>query len=247
MLSRLAGIVEETEKHYENYMFFKIYRLVYNFCVYEISSLYLDILKDRLYTFGTNSFERRSCQTVLYEILKALLKLLAPILSFTTEEAYRELCPDSGSIHTSLLEWDEDKLEAWKTKDLDDKWEKLLKVREEVLKVLEAKRAAGEIGSSLEARVLLYSDKENFAGFLKENASLLPAFFIVSEVDISEAKEKDSHKCDTLPLWISAEKAEGKKCQRCWNYSLTVGQEKGHEDICLRCLRVIQKMHTKEE
>ena len=241
MLSRLAALIEETEKNYKDYMFYKIYRSIYNFCVYEISSLYLDVLKDRLYTFGKDSLERRSCQSVLYEVLIALLKLLAPILAFTTEEAYKALCPDGESIHQSLWHWEAKTLKKWKSKALDKKWLRLLEIRQEVLKALETKRISNEIGSPLEAKVTLYSKKGELQKFLKGNLKTLPALFITSQVKISDSEPKSSNKCEGLPLYVSVEKADGKKCNRCWNYSETVGENKEFSDICTRCVEVIRK------
>ena len=244
MLSRLARLIEEADENYRDYTFYKIFRSAYNFCVYEISSLYLDILKDRLYTFGKGSPERRSCQTVLHEILIALLKILAPILSFTTEEAWQALKSKEKSIHLSSWHWKDKALKKWKDKTLDEKWSRLLGVREEVLKALEAKRISNEIGSSLDAKVILYSDKNDLKAFLKENAKTLPAFLISSQVEISDSMNKNLAKSENLPLWVSVETADGMKCQRCWNYSGTVGSNKDFRDICSRCAGVIGNAKT---
>ena len=247
MLSRLAAVIEETEENYKNYAFYKIFRILYNFCVYEISSLYLDILKDRLYTFGKDSRQRRSCQSVLYEVLTALLKLLAPILAFTTEEAYQALHPEGGSIHLDRYHWTKEQLAKWKNKALDEKWSRLLRIREEVLKVLEAKRISSEIGSSLQAKVFLYTDNSELKEFLEENKKDLPQFFITSQVEITDSKIDSAVKCSDMPLWISAGKADGAKCMRCWNYSQTVGEDREFTDICKRCARAVRNEGGKEE
>ena len=241
MLSRLAGVIEEAEKNYNEFMFYKIFRSLYNFCVYEISSLYLDILKDRLYTFGKNSAERRSCQTVLYEILTALLGLLAPILPFTADEAYRALYPGARSVHLEKWRWQAADLKKWKNKHLDGKWARLLEVREEVLKSLEKKRIANEIGSPLEAKVLLYTDNKGLAKILKEKERYLPALFITSQVEIGERIPPSSEKGEDLPLWVAVSEADGAKCQRCWNYRDSVGKDKEFKDICARCANVVRK------
>ncbi len=242
MLSRLAQLIEESEKNYREFRFYRIFRSVYTFCVYEISSVYLDILKDRLYTFAKDSIERRSSQTALYEILLALLKILAPILPFTTEEAYKTLCPNAESIHLALWAADDAKLNSWLDKKLDEKWSRILAIREEVLGVLEEKRIARKLGSSLEAKVILYTDNNDFKEFLKENARDLPAVFITSQVKIADRKTEGSKKSRNFPLWITVEKADGRKCNRCWNYSETVGGDKEFSDICARCLNVIRNM-----
>ena len=241
MLSKLSEIIEEAEKDYSEYKFYKIFRAAYNFCVYEISSLYLDILKDRLYTFKKDALERRSCQTVLYETLIALLKILAPILSFTTEEAYQVLFPGGDeSIHLERWHWTDQILKKWKNAALDKKWTRLLELREEVLKALEAKRISSEIHSSLEAKIVLYTDKAEFRKFLEENIRDLPAFFITSQVELTDTPG-EAKKVDTSSLWISVEKASGEKCNRCWNYSNSVGSDKEFKDICQRCVNVIRE------
>lgn len=232
MLSRLAALIEDAEKDYHSYGFYRIFRYVYNFCVYEISSLYLDVLKDRLYTLGKESFERRSAQTVLYELLTALLKILAPILPFTAEEAWKTLQPGSGSVHLSLWDWKKETLRGWKNEKLDEKWARLLSVREEVLKALEEARVSGEIGSGQEARVTLSADKDNFRIFLEENKNNLAALCIVSQLEVSTGD---------FPLRISIEKANGKKCMRCWNYTESVGTGTGFTDICARCAKVVRE------
>lgn len=246
MLSRLAGIIEEAENYYSNYMFYRMFRSIYDFCVYEISSLYLDILKDRLYTSGKNSLERRSGQTVLYEILIALLKILAPILSFTIDEAWQALYQGEESVHLSSWHWNAGTLKKWKDAALDEKWSNLLGVREEVLKALEAQRISNVIGSSLEAKVILYTDKNKFKKILKDNAKILPELFITSQVEISDSEIKDSKKSEGLPLWLSVKKADGAKCNRCWNYSETVGSDGEFGDICSKCINVVKKEGAKD-
>lgn len=242
MLSRLSGIIEEAENNYENYTIYKVFHCLYNFCVYEISSLYLDILKDRLYTFGKDSVERRSCQTVLYEILMALLKLFAPILSFTTEEVWTLLNPQGESIHLTEWHWDKETLKKWKDEKLNDKWQQLIAVREEVLKALEEKRGKDEIGSSLEAKVILFTDNSDLKKLLTENVKILPELFITSQVEISENALETSGKSDKIPLSIAVVKASGIKCTRCWNYRVDVGSDKEFIDICSRCADVVQNL-----
>ena len=241
MLSRLAGVICEADKNYSSYSFYRVFRSVYNFCTYEISSLYLDILKDRLYTFDENSKCRRSCQTVMYEILTALLGILAPILSFTAEEAEGSLRPDGKSVHRGLWRWDSGVLAGWKNKALDEKWQRLLGIREVVLKAIEEKRISGEIGSSLEARVVLYSEKAELKKFLEENAQNLPSLFITSQVEISDKMALGAKREGAMPLYIFVEKAKGEKCKRCWNYSGTVGVDKQFNDLCERCAGVVER------
>lgn len=243
ILSRVSLLIKAAKESYQNFAFHRVFRLFYNFCVYEISSFYLDVLKDRLYTFYKDSKERKSCQTALFEVLLALLKVLAPIIPFTTEEAWQHLSvKKEKSIHQTIWHWTDKILESWHDEKLDNKWQRLLELREEVLKAMELKRMERNIGSSLEARVILYTDKEDFLSFLKENESKLTALFITSEAKVSSDKLKDGFRSEKLPLWISVERAHGSKCQRCWNYNETVGMHKEFVDICSRCIDVISKI-----
>ncbi|MFH1380815.1 MAG: isoleucine--tRNA ligase [Candidatus Omnitrophota bacterium] len=241
MLSRLGHLIAATEKNYSEYMFYKIFRALYNFCIYEISSLYLDILKDRLYTFAKDSKARRSAQTVLFEIFNALTKLLAPILSFTTEEAYAALGRENESIHQSQWDWNEDTLKKWQDNALDEKWGRLLQIREEVLKALEQKRISGLIGSGLESKIILYADKELLGKFLKENEKNLTTLLMTSKTEVSESEPEDAVKFSELQLWVAVKKADGEKCPRCWNYRTTVGRNKEFPELCQRCADVIKQ------
>lgn len=231
VLSRLAALIEESAKNYDAFAFHKVYRDVYNFCVYEISSVYLDILKDRMYTFKARSHERRSGQTAMYELLAALLKIMAPLLSITTDEAwsYLKLEGKSESIH--LESWPDESYKKWIDKDIDEKWAGLISIREIVVKKLEDKRQAGEIGSSLEAKVTLATSGKNYKQILNDNKNMLRYLFIVSGVEL-----KDS---PGTGLMIDIEKASGAKCQRCWNYSELVGSSKEHPTLCERCVKAI--------
>ena len=212
---------------------------MYNFCVSEISSLYLDVSKDRLYTFAKDSKERRASQTVLHEVLKALLRILAPILAFTTEEVHKVLDPEGKSIHLEKWDWKEKDLAGWKSVELNKKWDTLLLVREEVLKSLEEKRAKEDIGSSLEAKAVLYTEKEEIKKLLQDSKDELPTLFITSQVEISDKPIENANKSSALSLHVAIESADGKKCVRCWNYSPSVGSDKEFNDICSRCKDVV--------
>ena len=129
---------------------------------------------------------------------------------------------------------------------LDKKWSNLLEVREEVLKALETQRISDIIGSSLEAKVILYTDRDEFKKILEDNVKILPELFITSQVEISNSLIKDSKKSESLPLWISVKKADGAKCNRCWNYSETVGADGEFGDICSKCVDVVRKEGAKD-
>jgi isoleucyl-tRNA synthetase len=240
ILSRLSGLINETEKNYDAFEFHKVYRDIYGFCVYEVSSVYLDILKDRMYTFKADSRERRSGQTAMYELLTGILKIMAPILAVTTDEAwsYLKRKDQAGSIH--LESWPQSDHDSLFDEALNDKWAKLIAVREAVLKRLEDKRQKNEIGSSLEARVIIYTEDKEYKKLLKENANILRCLFIVSQAEFTEGSAMEGEIDSALPIAIHIEKAHGTKCQRCWNYSGQVGAFKDHPTLCERCVKAVE-------
>jgi isoleucyl-tRNA synthetase len=232
-LSRLASLIKATDKSYGSFEFHTIYRVVYDFCTIELSSFYLDILKDRLYTFRSNGTQRRSAQTALYEILSALLKITAPILVFTSEEAWGCLAKkahEPEDVH--LADWPDVKPQ-WQNKALDARWSQLLAVRELVLKALEEKRAQDLIGNSLEAKVTLFVGNQEHFDLLNDYTEHLSSIFIVSQAELKKTN-------DDSDVRVVVEKADGKKCPRCWNYSKTVGENTTHPDICQRCIEAIR-------
>ncbi|MFA6141765.1 MAG: isoleucine--tRNA ligase [Candidatus Omnitrophota bacterium] len=239
VLSKLSGLIRQVEGHYDSYEFHKIYRDVYNFCVYEISSVYLDILKDRMYTFKSDSLERRSGQTAMFEILTSLLKIMAPILAMTTDEAWACLKYEGKGDSVHLEEWPNANYEKLFDESLNEKWSRLIAVREAVLKKLEEKRGLGVIGSSLEARVTLSTDSADYKKLLSDNKDLLRYIFIVSQVELNDSPVKGGEALGGIPIAVYIEKAKGQKCQRCWNYSELVGANKDHPAICERCIKSI--------
>ncbi len=233
-LLRLGELIPKVRNAYEAYEFHTIFHALNNFCSVDLSAVYLDILKDRLYTFRKDAHERRSSQTVLYEILVALTKLMAPILSFTADELWRMLPetarknPDASSVHGVRFP---DPNPMWADEKLAQRWEKLLEIRVAVLASLEAQRRGKVIGSALEAKVVLKAD-ETMLAFLKPYEADLPALFIVSQVALEGGAKQG----------CSAEirKAEGDKCERCWNYRPAVGTFKDHPTLCDRCIEAIR-------
>jgi isoleucyl-tRNA synthetase len=207
-----------------------------------MSAFYLDILKDRLYTHATHSLSRRSAQTALWEILDAFTRLVAPILSFTSEEVYYAMYegrpPESraGSVHALLFP----KYEALPDEEyLLEEWEKLKDVRDVVLKSLEEVRQAGTIGNSLEAKVRIRASGETVA-LLRRHESDLRYVFIVSQVVVDEdpAAKEGPH--------IEVLKADGEKCERCWNYSVEVGKDTAYPSLCERCVPAIKEIANHE-
>jgi len=221
--------------------FHKVFHNLYNFCSVEMSAFYLDILKDRLYTFAKNSVERRAAQTVLYQILIDLVKLSAPIIVHTAEEVWSAIIhkgEDVPSIHlTTFPKYIADSI----NESLSQKWERLIAIRTDVAKELEKMRAAKLIGNSLETSVCLYTENEELRQFLKNYEKDLPMIFIVSEVKLDKKITNAVVKSELMnDLWIECKVSQHKKCERCWNYRESVGTNEEHPLICDRCVTAIQ-------
>ena len=230
MLAKLMRLYEEVITCYDDYSFYKVCQKVFNFCNLDLSSFYLDILKDRLYTFSRCSPARKSAQFVLYQILDVLLKLVAPILSFTAEEAYLiwgRAEESGGSIF--LSSFTKEYPQQWSDPEILKRWERLFSLREGVLKEIEKKREEGVIGSSLEASVLVRCQGADYT-FYKKYQSIFNEVFIVSSALIEEGD-----------FAILVEKAKGKKCMRCWNWSDSVGEDLEYSDICNKCLKTLKE------
>jgi len=252
-MSRLQSFAGKVTSAYENFNFHEVFHAIHNFCVVDMSSFYLDVLKDRLYTFRADSLERRAAQWVLYQILSTMTRLMAPILSFTAEEVWQSMGQRAEGREESIFlapfpEVDERHL----NRELEKKWERLLLVRDEVNKALETKRAEKVIGNSLEAKVILsvpdrkglraQGIEQSYKILINGYRDFLPTLFIVSAVEITDRKRDPSYKSTEIEgLEITVERAPGAKCQRCWNWSETVGTFKEAPEICDRCYNVIYR------
>lgn len=227
----LASLDEAARKvlnGYENYDFQTAYQTLYHFVTVTLSARYFDIIKDRLYIYAPNSLERRSAQTALYEITDKLCRLLAPILAFTADEAFENL-PNQKLASVHLAEFP--KLSGADNLKLLTDWERLFSIRDEVLKKLEEARNAKQIGSSLEAKVVLKADKETTM-FLLPYYENLRYVFIVSQVEVHEENE----------FGVEIQKAHGEKCERCWNYSARVGESEKYPTVCERCVSALSEI-----
>ncbi len=244
-LFRLYEVMEGIKAAYNDYEFPKVYKFIYSFCNEDLSSFYLDILKDRLYTFAHSSLERRSAQSVLFHILNHLVRALAPVLTFTAEEIYQRMPKDNNtreikSVH--LLDWIEIP-KQWMNPRIAEKFKALIEIRPFVSKGLDEKRRLGEIGSSLEAKVIFETASPQDLSHLGELEDILPTMFIVSQVEIRQVKDVPEGVSDSFAKTrIAIERAEGEKCSRCWNYSPWVGKDHKHPDLCQRCLKVIKQL-----
>ena len=233
-LGRLQKFIEQVTQYYEEFEYSKVYNATVKYCTTELSSVYLDIVKDRLYVEAKDSLYRRSAQTVLHYILEALVKILAPIIPFTTEEAYQEShLKKFESVH--LEYWPEVRKE-FTDETLLEEFQQLLLIRDDVLKALENTRANDVIGHSLDAHVMLEAKNEELKSLIAKYESMLEEFFIVSKVTITENLSGFNGQFTT----VFVERAEGQKCQRCWKRHPDTSKDEEHPETCPRCSAVLR-------
>jgi isoleucyl-tRNA synthetase len=240
-LHKLIGRVLEA---YRNYEFHTVYHAVHNFCTVDLSAFYLDVVKDRVYTSLPDSRERRAAQTVMYELVSSLVRILTPILAFTAEEIWRYIpkqTDDPVSVQLSDLP-------AVKTEyineELEKKWERILKIRDEISKALETARKNKVIGHSLDAHVKVFASRE-LAGFLQPLAGELATILIVSKAEIvfdNQVSAGIFTSEDVPGLGVGVAQAKGDKCERCWTYSEEVGKDGEHPAVCSHCLEVVKNL-----
>jgi isoleucyl-tRNA synthetase len=246
MLERTAELVTKCRDWYAGYDFHRVYHALHDFCVVDLSSFYYDVLKDRLYTKAARNKSRRSAQTAIWKITSALVRLIAPVLVFTSEEIWRYLPKargDQPSVHMALFP-DAESLVAEIDRQKKEAWEDLAKVRAAVLVKLEEARNAKAIGGSLEAKVSLFSRLPKLQSTLKAYAKQLPALFIVSQVEVLDAPPVSTPDGEPSDLGIVIGKAEGRKCERCWNYSIQVGENARYPTICERCSDALAEIES---
>lgn len=246
ILSQFQNLKKTTSENYEQYEFHSLYHDIHNFCTLNLSSFYLDIIKDRLYVLKPDSLSRRAAQTVLYMIINDLTRLIAPVLSFTAEEIWQALNTFNYQEESVfLVNWPEVN-HNFVQSELEQKWEKLLSIRKDVLKALEINRKDGLIGNALQAQVDLYTNDKALFDYLKEAEDKLEMLFIVSKVNVffsaKQPTEINVFQGEEMPeLFISIKVAPGGKCERCWCYSETVGNSNDYPDICAKCVSVLEK------
>jgi isoleucyl-tRNA synthetase len=223
LLSKLQRLIERVRESYESYSFHSIYHSIQNFCTVELSALYLDIIKDRMYVEKKDSVKRRASQTVVFDTLMALLRLSAPILSFTTEEMWSYVRPfvREDSVHLSAFpEADRAYVDA----GIEQEWEAIWRIREAVNKKIEEKRVEKVIGHPLDAKVVITAPPEDYA-VLGKLGDELKEVLIVSQTEVVSGSE----------LEISVVRAEGVKCERCWQYATDVETGGTYPNVCKRC------------
>ncbi|HXK58793.1 MAG TPA: isoleucine--tRNA ligase [Acidobacteriota bacterium] len=235
-LARLAQVARKVEEAYKRYEFHTVYHTLHNFCVVDLSSFYLDILKDRLYTAAPQSTARRAAQTALFRIADTLVRLLAPILPFTADEIWANLYKHGApfpSVHIGEFSREADR---FYDSELLVRWERFRELREQVSKVLEEARESKLIGNSLEAQVELRCGEKTYQ-FLSTFGPDLKFLLLVSQVVLVQDSEKGQ---DGLDIRVSL--AAGQKCERCWHYTTDVGSFEDYPTICGRCHQALEEM-----
>lgn len=233
-LHKLNKLIEEVTVSFENYEFYKYFQSLQNFAAVDLSSFYLDIVKDRLYTAGKKSLSRRACQTVLFENLMALVKILAPVMPHQAEDIWQNV-PEvqrGGLISILLSDWPVVN-EKWNNPQLEEDFTKILKSREVVSRAIEPLRADKKVGSSLEVAVWVKAEND---AILKANEKDLADIYIVSQANLAKEKPEDvlnEYVEDGYTVWVT--KARGEKCTRCWKY-----RELNSDGICPDCVEAIK-------
>ena len=245
MLRQTCAFAADVRTAYEEFAFHKIYHRLNHFCIVDLSAFYFDVLKDRLYIFAPKSQARRSAQTAIWRIGEALARLMAPIMTFTCEEVWQYLptVPSRGlSVHLAHFPGDPEILGTGTATATDAKsgeeWTTLRSVRDEVLKALEAARNIKLIGTGLEAHVAIAAADPVYS-VLNRHAAQLRYLFIVSAVTLTQGSGNG-----TGGLHVEVKKADGAKCERCWNYSTRVGEDKSYPTVCERCSAVLKELEA---
>ncbi|PKN52110.1 MAG: isoleucine--tRNA ligase [Deltaproteobacteria bacterium HGW-Deltaproteobacteria-13] len=236
-LHRLQEVIKRVTEAYENYQFHVVFYTLYNYCSVDLSALYLDVLKDRLYTNKAASQVRRSGQTTMFMILNAMTKLLAPILTFTAEEVWSAMPPwknKEESVHLAQFPKVSDK---YFNAELGERWKAMIDAKSEIAKAVEQARKEKIIGHSLDARITIAAPEKLralFAAHLED----LRALLIVSQLQLADEKDIAApfKSAEIEGLVVGVEKARGSKCERCWIYEESVGSDAEHPTVCARCL-----------
>jgi isoleucyl-tRNA synthetase len=252
-MSRLQGLVKKVTDAYERFDFHQVYHSLHNFCIVDMSAFYLDILKDRLYTFRSDSPERRAGQWVMHQIVSVMTRLMAPVLSFTAEEIW-VFIPGKKEESVFLSPFPAVD-ERFLDQRLEGRWAALISLRDEVNKAIEMKRQERFLGNSLEANVILYVEEGGrLQALLRDYSDFLTALFIVScaemrtgtvpegayKGEVSFEAESGADQVQREAVFILVERAPGKKCERCWNWSEAVGTFSDAPELCHRCYTTLK-------
>ena len=241
-LNKLEVLKRNVTESYDKYEFYNLFQGIHYFAAIDMSAFYLDIIKDRLYTEKKDSVARRAAQTVMYEVLMTLTKMVAPILSFTAEEIWENLPAEAREAESVFLaDWYVNN-DEYLNPELDEKWQQIIKLRKEVNKKLEKARQGENkiIGNSLDAKVSLYTEDNALKEFIKENLELLETVFIVSDIEVVDSCDDNFTAAEEIEnLKIKITHADGEKCERCWKYD-DLGTDPEHPTLCPRCTGVLK-------
>ena len=237
-MMRINEVVKTCREAYENFEYHIIFHAIHNFCVIDMSNFYLDVLKDRLYVEVKNSQTRRAAQTVIYKILDILTRLVSPILAYTADEIW-QFMPHTSDVDARRVVYNEiPEASAEADAEFMARWEKIHALREDAKKALEIARASKVIGSSLDAKLTLYADGEEYE-FANTVKDLLKTVFMVSEFELIKGNNGE-FKGDIEGVSFTAKHAEGEKCARCWSFTNDVGADSEHPSVCARCASVVK-------
>ena len=242
VISCMNDLTAKVRRAYDDYEFHIVYHEISNFCTTELSKLYVDITKDRVYTEPAGSTARRSAQTAMYFLLSGLIRLLAPILVFSAEEMWQAIPHRSGDVRESVFlnalpSYDE----ALAFPEVRARWDRLFAMRDDVMKALELARAAKMVGKSLEAKVTLYTADDEMTALLESFGKELNTVFIVSGVKLERGvAPADAHTEGSSGVGVLVEPADGCKCERCWSYSTEGLQTEDGGFLCERCRRILK-------
>ncbi len=247
ILARLAEVDKKIRAAYDSFEFHRAYHALNEFTNTDLSALYLDVLKDRLYTFAPSHPARRSAQTALWHIAEALTRLIAPVLSFTADEVWSLLPKVEGrepSVHLALFPA---QIVPGNLEEIEADWDKILTVRDEVLKVLEEERAAKSIGKSSEAQIIFgwiegLAAEQTSKQLFERYEAVLPELFGASQVSLQHASVVEGVP-EKGAFYVQAKPAAGTKCERCWRYTEDVGDDPSYPTVCLRCAEALHAIH----
>ncbi|HQM46745.1 MAG: isoleucine--tRNA ligase [Syntrophaceae bacterium] len=237
-LHRLQEVIKRVTEAYERHQFHVVFYTLYNFCTVDLSALYLDVLKDRLYTSKASSLARRSGQSAMFAILNTMTRLLAPIFTFTSEEVWTSLPAWQGKEESVHLTQFPQVHSQYFNADLGERWKAMIDAKSEIAKAIEQARKEKVIGHSLDARVSIAAP-EKMRALFETHLEDLRALLIVSQLQISEEKDLvHPYQSAELPgLSVGVEKARGAKCERCWIYDESIGADSAHPTVCGRCVK----------
>ena len=243
-MHKLETLKRKVTENYNKYEFYNLFHDIHYFAGIDMSAFYLDIIKDRLYAEKGDSLDRRAAQTVMYEVLVSMNKMIAPVLSFTAEEIWSKIPETSKDAESVLLSSWYGNNDQYIDEELAVKWDQIIKIRKEANKSLEKARQGENriIGNSLDAKVLMKLTDGDMAKLLQENRKLIEEVLIVSSLEIVTENDESFTEAEEIEgMFVKVLHAEGEKCERCWKYSTELGTIEEHSTICPRCSEVLTK------